>query len=65
MTTDEGDLHIVSYSTREDLLSGSLATIASEPGIAMIDLDPSRFKFSRFRYPPRVEFNERGLGVVV
>lgn len=64
MTTNEGDLHIVSYSTREDILSGCLATVGSDPEIGAVDLDPSRFLFSRFRYPPRISVNNRGLTIV-
>lgn len=65
VTTDDGDLHIVSYFTHADVLSGCLNTIKINPAIAMINIDPTRFHFSQFRYPPQVQVDKRGLITVV
>lgn len=61
VTTDGGDLHIVSYYTLADAQPGRLSTVTMETKISSIELDPSRFVFSRFRYPPTIVLNDRGF----
>ncbi|KAF7972220.1 hypothetical protein HWV62_18614 [Athelia sp. TMB] len=61
VTTNDGDLHIVSYFLREDVLSGALDTVSSKADIASTTLDPGRLDFSRLRYPPRLQVDKRGL----
>ncbi|KAF7977138.1 hypothetical protein HWV62_4541 [Athelia sp. TMB] len=61
VTTDDGDQHIVSYYTPADAQPGRLSTVTMETKISSIELDPSRFVFSRFRYPPTIVLNDRGF----
>lgn len=61
VSTDGGDFHVVAYAALADILARRLNTIADTAEIATIYLDPSHFLLSRFRYPPRVTVDERGL----
>ncbi|KAG1461185.1 hypothetical protein G6F55_003711 [Rhizopus delemar] len=50
--------HLISYYTKEDVLSGKLATPSSIPQIASFQISPDLFMQQNFRIPLSLEYSE-------
>jgi hypothetical protein len=60
VTVDDTDLHLVSYYTQNDILSGRLDKPNSRPDIMGLDLPPEIFRLSNLRDPPKVKIGPDG-----